>query len=175
MKDRWIPCPARFSFIDTHLIPNDMIVVELKLMDGSWDETLIRNMFKKEDVDAILSIPTTYNQIDDVLCWHYSKDGEYTVRRGYCLAMNMGCSPCSSSTGGSDRWWTVLWRLSIPPKIKILVWRVCKGWITALTILERRKVTNEVWCPICLIVPETIMHAIWGCSWTRKVWKLAGF
>lgn len=57
MRDKWIPRPRSLSWTDPPLIPPDMRVAELMLLNGSWDENLIRAMFGADDAVAILSIP----------------------------------------------------------------------------------------------------------------------
>ena len=174
-KDRWIPHSHRFSLIDPHFIPENMRVAELKNLDGSWNEALVRAMFGLEDAEAILSIPGSLSGAADVIRWHYTKDGEYSVKSVYRVAMSRSPLSSASTYSSSSSWWNALWKLPIPPKTKIFAWRVCKGWIPVGTMLERRKITNDNRCPLCRCGPETISHALWGCRWTRKVWEAAGF
>ena len=52
-NDKWIPRNTGFSLVDPPFIPADMRVAELKNHDGSWNEALVRDMFVKEDADAL--------------------------------------------------------------------------------------------------------------------------
>ena len=156
-----------------------MTVAELKHNDGKWNEALVRAMFIRDDAEAILAIPESEEGLPDKLCWHFSKDGEFSVKSGYRLAM--AASPIdrnrasSSSSEPTSAWWKTLWRLSIPPKVKIFIWRVCKGWIPVRTVLARRGITPDTCCPLCIGGPETITHSIWGCRWSQKVWDISSF
>ena len=146
-SDRWIPYSHRFSLIDPPFIPEDMCVAELKSLDGTRNEALVRAMFGPEDADAILSIPVSRTGMADVLRWHYTKDGEYSVKSGYRVAMSGSPRPSSSTISPSSSWWNALWKLLIPPKTKLFAWRVCKGWIPVGTKLERRRITDNNRCP----------------------------
>ena len=54
-----------------------------------WDEAKVDGMFSPEDVVDIKQIPVGGNGVEDILAWNYTKDGEYTVRSAYHLAMSM--------------------------------------------------------------------------------------
>ena len=83
-------------------------------------------MFGESDTSAILAIPTSPLGNPDVLRWHHSKDGEYTVRSGYWIAMSTVAVASPSDPSSAAAWWKSLWKLALPPKIKLFVWRVCK-------------------------------------------------
>ena len=67
------------------------------------------------------------------------------------------------------------WKLKVPPKVKLFIWRVCKGRIPTRTVVIKMKIITDNRCPICSGLAETVHHALWGCKWSRKVWKEAGF
>ncbi|KAK3221489.1 hypothetical protein Dsin_008514 [Dipteronia sinensis] len=46
---------------------------------ASW----LGGFFLVDDADTILSIPTSSCSKEDVLCWHFTQDGEYTVKSDY--------------------------------------------------------------------------------------------
>ena len=43
-----------------------------------WNEALVRDMFGREDADAILAISESREGTADVLRWHFTENGEYT-------------------------------------------------------------------------------------------------
>ncbi|KAK3198276.1 hypothetical protein Dsin_021691 [Dipteronia sinensis] len=77
---------------------------------GGWDVNLVRQSFCKEDSDAILGIPLSASQADDVLIWHYGKSGVYTVKSGYWLGCSMPEVACSYGREELMSWWKFLWR-----------------------------------------------------------------
>ena len=64
-----------------------MRVAELKHNGGEWNEPLVRALFDDEDARDILAIRVSDDGIPDKLRWHYSIDGEYSVKSGYSVAM----------------------------------------------------------------------------------------
>jgi hypothetical protein len=49
---------------------------------GSWDEDLLKQTFRTDDVDLILSIPV-HTELDDIVAWHYDKKGLFSVKSAY--------------------------------------------------------------------------------------------
>ncbi|KAL0403890.1 UNVERIFIED_CONTAM: hypothetical protein Sradi_2029800 [Sesamum radiatum] len=54
-------------------------VNELMLEDGGWNEEATQEIFRLEDVIAILPIPLMAG-VQDRLHWHFEKHGRYSVR-----------------------------------------------------------------------------------------------
>ncbi|XP_045789331.1 uncharacterized protein LOC123884302 [Trifolium pratense] len=61
---------------------------------------------------------------EDSLVWSDSTHGEYSVKSGYKLLMNV----TGKINGGSQQDdWSSLWKICAPPKAKHLLWRISKG------------------------------------------------
>ncbi|KAK3193743.1 hypothetical protein Dsin_025053 [Dipteronia sinensis] len=88
----------------------------------------------------------------------------YKVRSGYKVGLGLVSVASSSGPNRLDSWWTALWRLKIPAKVNIFIWRVCHGWLPTLSQLAKYGVHVGVTCPVCMRNLETIMHALWVCS-----------
>ncbi|KAL5537570.1 hypothetical protein UlMin_045558 [Ulmus minor] len=132
-------------------------------MSGSWDTTLIRASFHKDEAEAILSLPLPRRTIPDTLLWHYDKSGHYTVRSGYWLATK--CRSVSlSSTLNPNSWWKRFWRLRIPSKIRVFLWKAYHNWIPSSVNLAKHGVPTQIRCLICNEANDTTLHALWGCK-----------
>ncbi|KAK1558993.1 hypothetical protein Q3G72_009244 [Acer saccharum] len=82
---RWVPRPMDFR-IYSHKLRKDIVQVsQLRTALGGWNGQLIREHFDENEAKAILSIPASSNLRSDSVCWHYTSDGEYSVRSGYKL------------------------------------------------------------------------------------------
>ncbi|KAL2898361.1 hypothetical protein RDABS01_040143 [Bienertia sinuspersici] len=66
--------------------------------------------------------------------------------------------------------WKEVWRLEGPPKLKHFVWRVCKGSLPVRERLCHRHVSSNSECQVCSHRMETIMHALFECSYARQAW-----
>ncbi|CAN1163691.1 hypothetical protein LINPERHAP2_LOCUS25149 [Linum perenne] len=53
-----------------------------------WDEEHIEMMFNERDPTQILSMPPSNPGRRDKQVWHFSKNGVYTIRSAYRVAMD---------------------------------------------------------------------------------------
>ena len=102
------------------------------------------NIFLNADVEAILQMPLPRSQEEDEVLWHFHKRGEYSVKSGYQLALNLKFpNEPSSSSDSNSRQWKFLWMLELPEKIKIFMWRVTKNILPTAENLWGRKSLQE--------------------------------
>ncbi|KAF4404312.1 hypothetical protein G4B88_014768 [Cannabis sativa] len=71
------------SVLNEPPLPDNLHVIDLKKGNGEWDEEFVRAVFNPTDAELILQMATSECDIEDKILWHYSKDGEYSVRSGY--------------------------------------------------------------------------------------------
>ncbi|XP_050156248.1 uncharacterized protein LOC126630165 [Malus sylvestris] len=64
---------------------NDLIDAE----SSTWDVGLVNNLFDDEEARIILGMPTSVTGGTDQLIWHYFRHGQYTVRTGYGVAIEL--------------------------------------------------------------------------------------
>ncbi|ONK71109.1 uncharacterized protein A4U43_C04F4810 [Asparagus officinalis] len=72
----------------------------------------------------------------------------------------------------SHQGWKRLWGLNLPNKIKVSLWRACRGFIPCADALFKRHVGVEGRCQGCKGGAESVVHALWDCKRVKKVWKL---
>jgi hypothetical protein len=58
---------------------------------GEWNRSLIRSIFLPMDVDAILKLRISSNEMSDQFAWHFDKSRLFTVRSAYKLALRLQC------------------------------------------------------------------------------------
>uniref|UniRef100_A0A803PWX1 Reverse transcriptase domain-containing protein n=1 Tax=Cannabis sativa TaxID=3483 RepID=A0A803PWX1_CANSA len=81
-----------------------------------------------------------------------------------------------SDTQAAEKWWSKLWKLKIPPKVKHFVWKMAHSWIPTNSALAHRHIQVEPYCKRCSTgAYENVFHALWGCRVNREVWNGAGF
>ncbi|KAL5572866.1 hypothetical protein UlMin_022463 [Ulmus minor] len=174
-KDRWLPEPSNFKVTTPPILPGVFNVAMLRLNNGDWNKALIEYLFNANDVKAILSLPIGSLEHDDVLFWHFTKDGDYTVKSGYKVALDSrGCIE-PSQPGPMQHWWKILWGLKLPPKVKSFCWKLCKGWLPTLLALSWRGLKIDKTCFRCKSHTKSIFHALWKCSLVKDIWTLCGF
>jgi hypothetical protein len=105
-----------------------------------WDEGLVRDLFNAVDANRILQIPLSPQGFDDFIAWGFRKNGKYTVRYGYHLQWKHQFGPSASQlarpgSSGTNPIWKTIWKLKIPSKIKIFIWRALHGILPLKSIL----------------------------------------
>lgn len=122
------------------------------------------------DVDRILSVPLSMNVTADKRVWVGNHDCIFKVKEAYKVAMSV--NQYASSSSGADPMWKRLWRLNIPPKAKIFLWRAVWDIIPHNGNLFKKGITESSRCPRCGS-HESTMHVFRDCSWVRKFWSMA--
>ncbi|XP_060972579.1 uncharacterized protein LOC133038438 [Cannabis sativa] len=175
LEDSWLPRPVTFKIYDKPSLPDQLHVIYLKKGSGEWDEEFVRVVFNPTDAELILQMATSECDIEDKILWHYSKDGEYSVRSGYRMAAALQIRDIQSDTESSERWWRQLWKLKILLKVKHFVWKMAHSWIPTNSALAHRKIQVEPYCIRCSSgAYENVFHALWGCRVNCDVSKIAG-
>lgn len=64
-----------------------------------------------------------------------------------------------------------IWKLMIPNSVKMFVWRTCKNILLTMQNLKRRKITDQLLCPICFYHDESVGHVLWECKAAKDVWS----
>ncbi|KAK3228943.1 hypothetical protein Dsin_000824 [Dipteronia sinensis] len=174
-KDQWLPRPSTFKPI-TPDPGSDLRVAELLDRNSSrWDSVKLHQLLLPIDRDIVRSIPVSWIGGHDSLSWHYDRKRCYSVKSGYRLALQRKLQDSASSSSSTQKWWSSLWCLNVPPKVRIFIWRVCLNAIPSLANLWARKVVADPCCLRCGVDVESGGHALFWCGGARKVWGLTRF
>jgi hypothetical protein len=142
-------------------------VSDLMTEAGQWDEDVIRAIFLPIDARAILRIPVRLQE-EDWWAWEPEKHGEYTVKSAYSKIATTQDSHASTS---GDNSWKRIWKLQVPPKVKVFWWRVLHEFIPTKDVLNRRHIEPTRFCDICGAESETIKHTLTECTIARLFWQ----
>lgn len=88
---------------------------------GVWNEELVRSIFLLYKADAILDIPLNRRGGKDIQIWKGTENGIYSVKFGYHMEINSCAPPPFQSCYPTEKWWKLIWSLSIPPKVRIFM------------------------------------------------------
>lgn len=129
------------------------------------------------EVETILGIPISLGMTEDSQSWAWTKNGEFSVKSAYGVALNVLKETKKIRDGGdcSDsakmkKVWKVIWSLNCPSKIKHFMWRSCKNILPTNHCLRNRKIAVAEDCFLCG-ERETSGHTLWGCRIAAEVWK----
>ena len=93
----------------------------------------------------------------DQIIWHYAKNGIYSVKSGHRIAMNNNTNQHIPNFPGN---WSAIWKLKLPPRIQLFLWRACMGCIPVHDVLYSRGMQVNSSCPLCNKEPKTVHHAL---------------
>lgn len=76
-----------------------------------------------------------------------------------------------SGSSSRNKWWTDLWKLEIPPKVKVFWWQLSLDILPSGKNLVHHHVSISPSCKLCGYATESSLHAIFECPFTRKAWS----
>jgi len=149
-------------------------VAELLKSDGSdRDQSRLRSYFCPADVDAISRIRLAPRNTDDFVAWQPEKNGMFSVRSAYNLAMmekTRECSMASSSNPLGDRkLWSNIWNCEVPPKVRIFAWKLSRDILPTKGNKFKRRLEATPICDLCGNNDETSHHAVVSCPQARAL------
>jgi hypothetical protein len=111
----------------------------------SWDEGAVHRSFMALEVEEVLKIRPSSRLQDDVLAWAFEKNDFYSVRSAYRLLKEDQMATAmvvSSETMASEdsQSWRALWKVNIPPKVRVFWWRGLHNSLPSKSELKRRHV-----------------------------------
>ena len=107
-----------------------------------------------------------------MLYWACERNGAYSVKSGYrALCEEERSSEASSSNSGLVAgFWSKVWKLGVPGKVKHFLRRACTDSLPTKINLMKRKILSGPVCHLCGQANEDTFHALWGCEAVKQVW-----
>ena len=175
--DKWLPTPSTYKIISPpNNIPHfPMVSSPIDPMTKWWNVSTIRASFLPFEVETILKIPLSHDLPEDKIIWIGYSRGNFTVKSAYHLALNLLDSDGNEECLTRDMCkliWRKLWRLNLPPKIKIFAWRACINGLPTMEAINHRGISHSKACPVCKNEAESIDHALLDCVFSSSVWNL---
>jgi len=126
---------------------------------------LINYYFDQDTVQEILKTPLFRQVEEDDLIWRVEKNGQYYVKSAYRLCMENRADNSLLFRQGE---WSRIWKLKVPPKVKNLLWRICRGCLLTQARLLDKGVNFSSMCEESY---EDTSHVMYDCPRARKVWQ----
>ncbi|GAU48919.1 hypothetical protein TSUD_301740 [Trifolium subterraneum] len=135
--------------------------------EGKWDVNLVQQLFNQNDTASIFQIPLQLTNEEDVPIWRFSRNGKYSVRSAYYQLMEVIIDNNHLREEGN---WTKLWKLNVPNKVKIFLWRSLRGCLPVKERLIPKGVQCDSKCICCDVSGENEWHCFFGCKAAQEVW-----
>ncbi|KAK1669486.1 hypothetical protein QYE76_057645 [Lolium multiflorum] len=110
-------------------------------------ELLKQGVIWRDDLTEILRIQPSRRNEEDFVAWFPEKNGMFMVRSAYRLAlhkqmMNQDRGATSSRPDGESPSWKLIWRCPVPPKIKVLAWKICRNAVATQLNMKKRDISK---------------------------------
>lgn len=66
--------------------------------------------------------------------------------------------------------WNLIWKLKVPNKIKIFIWRYCNNALAVRRNLQKRHMKVDNVCGVCSTVDESENHLFFRCGYSHMLW-----
>ena len=117
--------------------------------------------------------------IEDFWAWYPEKKGNFTVSSAYKFLQQtkmqreewLEGQGGSSSSDRDEKSWSMLWKIKVPSKIRIFLWRLAHHSLPTTDILNERNMSTRDACPLCGC-EDSWRHALVACTMSRCVWAL---
>lgn len=172
--DRWIRAKEDYC-VDMRQVVGEVsnsYVCEFFLENmKAWNIDKLNYHFCEEDVAAIVKTRIPQRYTVDRLAWTHSKDGRYTVKSGYFQWCQHHLVEDNIQ---QSRGWSVIWKLEIPHKTKVFLWRFCRNTLPVRIRLRSRGIQSPIICSMCTGEIEHLRHLFFECQFARSCWQHMG-
>lgn len=179
-EDNWIPRDEMLRPYGGRVINPPVLVSELiDVTSAAWNIQRLQEVFMPMDIPAIMGIPLWTRNLEDYWSWHFERNGVFTVRSSYRMLVAtklrreawLEGSAGSSSTNTDEKSWKMLWKIQVPAKIRIFLWRLSKHSIPTEDVRAHRHMTNSEACGLCGRL-DSWRHSLLECTVARCTWAL---
>jgi hypothetical protein len=133
---------------------------------------VVRASFIGIDADAILRTPVR-GLGEDLWAWEPGKHGIYSVKFVYKLldTRRQQLEDVEAVVTSGDESWYRIWKLDVPPKVRVFLWRVIHKFLPAKQVLHRRHIEPVATCDTCGGKEESIEHVLMDCTIAKIFWE----
>ena len=170
-QDHWVDNCSLIDLLSLNSTPPsnpECTVSDFITADRTWNVPKLRRVISDEQVlQKVIGIPLPISDVEDSFCWGFSGSGTFSVKSATWLAHGHDEHP-------TPTWhFNWIWKLDVPPKIRIFLWQLLHNALPLRDNLYRRGLQIDRVCPLCTGDPENNDHLFWECPSTNQLWILA--
>jgi hypothetical protein len=145
-----------------------------------WNRSLLHEAFLPMDYEIIENIPLSTRRQTVFWAWHYDRKGVFSVRSAYKLLVQtrenqtawLDGTASSSNIKEEEKSWTDLWKVKVPSKLKVFLWRLARQSLPTADVFNHRNMATHSTCVVCG-ERDSWRHSLVECHQARSVWALA--
>jgi hypothetical protein len=124
----------------------------------------VKTIFYPPDAEEVLNIRLPSVNGEDFIAWAHEKNGYFSVKSAYRLGVQLKekekQESTSSNPDGDRGLWKVIWNSKVPPKIRVVGWKLATNTLGVQAHRCRRNMSPIPTYSICGMEPETAYHAM---------------
>jgi hypothetical protein len=97
--------------------------------------------------------------------------GDYSIKSAYRIWIHN----LDSSHLRVNGEWNLLWSIKAPPKVKNLLWRICRCCVMTRVRLRTKVVDCPLVCPLWNAEEDDSKHVFFNCPNSQNVWSMSIF
>ncbi|XP_026417593.1 uncharacterized protein LOC113313084 [Papaver somniferum] len=135
-----------------------------------WNVSLLRLLFTADQVNSILTIPIQLDQ-EDKLIWPFTTTGIFTTASTYKMLCDKDILT-DNSMGLSQHFWLSFWKLKVPYKFQIFLWRAIHNAIPVKARIFTHVHNADLHCVLCNHNQmEDLDHLLLHFPFSRAIWQ----
>ncbi|KHN05990.1 Putative ribonuclease H protein, partial [Glycine soja] len=115
-------------------------------------------------------VPIIDLTMGDLRIWAANGEGLYSVKSAYKIIMTQ---VFYLSDFKIPRDWNCVWKLSVPPRMQTLIWRLARECLPTRANIKAKGVACSLLRPLCEIVVETAFRTFFACQTNIGCWNYA--
>ena len=176
-EDRWVSGKETLSakYPRLYLISCQQNQIIRKMGDQKdigweWDFIWRRPLLDNEIATIVSFLRDVEGKIiqqhrSDVWVWKANPSGNYSGQSAYHMLRG------ETTEGSQNECFEELWKIKIPRKISVFVWRLLRDRLLTRTNLQRRQVQiNDLSCPFYKSMEEDSTHLFIHCNKIQPIW-----
>lgn len=173
VKDPWLKTKDEFhvdhgnSYVGGNVTVSEFIDPH----SNNWQEEKVYNFFSAEYARMILTTMFPRCGVGDRVVWNRTTNGQYNVKTGYHLWFEQSRGPAVTTQANN---WGKLWRLDIPHKVNIFLWRFCRNNVPVQKRLSTKGISLPILRPMCNTDIEHNIHVFFDCPFASSCRHYAG-
>lgn len=137
--------------------------------DNPTSEILWNSSLSLLDLENLHIISSTLSTVslttnEDILTW-YPSGGSFSTKIAYNILSGEDSGPSADMAR-----WGEIWKMKIPPKIAIFLWKLSWGILPTSVFLQYRISSVNSICQWCNLNAETDKHLFWECELAMWTW-----
>lgn len=181
-EDPWLPTPSSFKPVTPLDLEWKQKPVEALIDEHTktWNEDLVNTLFMSNEANVITGLPLSCFGAADKLVWHWSKNGLFSIKSACYQALEVlrdqkriprHTRHTREGSTQSKIPWSKIWKIDIPNKVKVFLWKVCNNILPTNALLHQRHCNDSPSCSIYGNANEDVRHVLLNCRVAKKVWK----